>query len=159
VVIQRPVVLQLPYPLSANRYWRPVPVKGHSMIVPTREALKWKEQIGWMVRAAGVTKPIVGRVHVDIQLYPPRPEDWALRTRKDPECWDDTVRCIDLDNARKVLMDAFNGIVFTDDSRIWKDSGERMEPDGVARTIVTITPLPKRFNPQAQLLEMAQANN
>ena len=33
-----PITLTLPYPLSANRYWRQVIIKGHAISVPTKES-------------------------------------------------------------------------------------------------------------------------
>jgi crossover junction endodeoxyribonuclease RusA len=123
------IVLHLPYPLSANKYWRPVHVGGHISIVPTKDAKNFREQITWLARAAGVVKPIAGRVEVALQLYPNRPQDWQKRMRKEGATWADSVMCIDLTNAEKVLLDALNGVVFEDDKRIWKYSAQRMEPD------------------------------
>lgn len=134
-------VITLPYPLSANRYWRPVIIKGHSMIVPTKEAKAFKSDIAWRVRAAGIREPIAGRVHIDIELYPALPQDHAKRKRADPMNWDDDIRCIDLDNARKVLYDAFKGVLFADDKWVWSDSAKRMEPIGVACVRVEIKPI------------------
>lgn len=156
-----PIVLTLPYPVSANRYWgeRMVPGKGtrpgfvQRYITP--DARAYREQVAWHARAAGLRQPFPGRVFVGLQLYPHRPQDWATRMRKLGANWDDSVQCIDLDNARKVLLDALNGIAFVDDSRIWRDSGERMEPDGEARVVVTITPIAMPASPQADLLGAA----
>lgn len=147
--------LVLPYPLSANRYWRPVPIGGHITIVPTKEAKAYKADVVALALRAGVRKPFVGRVKVDLQLFPQRPQDWQKRVRLDPLTWDDTVRCIDLDNARKVLYDALKGVAFEDDSRIFEDTGRRMEPDGEARVVVTITPLALAAHPQGDLLGAA----
>lgn len=119
----------------------------------TQEAKRYKETVGWMLQAAGVRRPLAGRVAVDIKLYPHRPLDWAKRAKADPLYWADTVQRLDLDNARKVLNDALKDIAFGDDKCIWKDSGEVMEPDGrEACIVVTITPLVKA-NPQASILE------
>ncbi len=149
------IVLTLPYPLSANKYWRPVTINGHVTIVPTKEAKAWKESAAWRAKAQGLRAPILGRVSVFIALYPQRPQDWAKRVAKDPLFWDDTVRCLDLDNAKKVLYDALEGVAFTNDSRVFIDGGERMEPDGEARMVVTITPYVREVNPQADLLGAA----
>ena len=137
------IQLVLPYPISANRYWRTFMPKGFKAPVTTlsKEAREYKASVGWMAKAAGIRQPIAGRVQVDIKLYPARPQDWVKRARENPETWDDTVQCIDLDNARKVLYDALKGIAFDDDKFVRKDSGERMEPDGEARVVVTITPI------------------
>ena len=141
-----PITMTLPYPLSANRYWasRVIMVKGKPMptVYVTSEAKTYKEDVAWRCKLAGIPRPLVGRVQVHIQLFPNRPADWMKRARKDPECWDDTVQCIDLDNARKVLYDALKGVAFDDDKWVRKDSAERMEPDEHgARVVVTITPL------------------
>lgn len=150
------ITLTLPYPLSANKYWRPVIINGHSMIVPTKEAKAFKTEIAWLCKAAGIIKPMAGRVAVSYVLYPQRPQDWQKRMRTDGPAWDDNVRCIDLDNAQKVLLDAFKGVVFDDDKWVRKIIAERAEPDGEARVVVTITPL-AAAKPQAALFEGAAA--
>lgn len=141
------ITLTLPYPISANRYWgeRIVPARNgkpafvHRYVTP--EARAYREQVAWHAKAAGVRQPLKGRVFVGLQLYPHRPLDWATRMRKHGEAWEDSVQCIDLDNARKVLLDALNGVAFEDDGRIWGDGGERMEPDEHgSRVVVTIRP-------------------
>jgi crossover junction endodeoxyribonuclease RusA len=38
--------------------------------------------------------------------------------KKDLMHWDDTVQCIDLDNAQKIMFDALQGTVFGDDKNI-----------------------------------------
>lgn len=150
----RQITLTLPYPLSANKYWRPVVIKGHAMIVPTKEAKAFKTEIGWLCKAAGITKAITGRVAVSYQLYPKLPQDWQKRMRVDGATWDDSVLCIDLDNAQKVLLDAFKGVVFEDDKWVRKIVAERMEPDGEARVVVTITAIAVE-QPQVALFEGA----
>ena len=135
------VALVLPYPCSANRYWRPVSIGKHITIVPTKEAKDYRKAVAGLCAAAGVRSPIKGRVQVGLQLYPHRPLDWAARQRKFGDDWDDTVQCIDLTNAEKVLLDALNGVAYEDDKRIFRYSAERMEPDGQARVVVTIRPI------------------
>jgi len=141
--VNRSITLVLPYPISANRYWRTFMPKGFKAPVTTlsSEAKEYKKQVAKIVHAAGIIAPIDGRVAVDVALYPHRPQDWQRRARKDPECWDDDVQCIDLDNANKVLLDSLKGLVFNDDKWVRKLFGERMEPDGEARVVVTITGL------------------
>ncbi|WP_186187899.1 RusA family crossover junction endodeoxyribonuclease [Burkholderia gladioli] len=135
------LTVKLPYPISANRYWRPVNVGKHITIVPTKEAKAFKAEVGFLLKAAGVREPFPHRVHIHIDLYPHRPQDWQTRQRKLGATWDDTVQCIDIDNARKVLYDAFKGVAIVDDKWIWSDSATRREPDGEARVVVTITPI------------------
>jgi crossover junction endodeoxyribonuclease RusA len=147
------IKLVLPYPISANRYWRSFVPRGHQRAIVTLsdEAKSYKQQVGWMCKAAGIKQPIIGRVHIDIQLYPKRPQDWAKRAAKRPDSWDDDVQCLDLDNVNKVLFDAIKGIAIEDDKWVRRLTSERMEPDGEARVVVTIRPL-QVATPQAALI-------
>lgn len=131
--------LTLPYPLSANRYWRPVKLGPRISIVPTKEAKAFRAEIAAACHDQGVRAPITGRVHIDVKLYPSRPLDWQKRVRKEGASWDDTVRCIDIDNANKVLLDALKDVAIEDDKWVRKLTSERMEPDGEARVVVTIS--------------------
>lgn len=135
------LTVTLPYPISANRYWTSFLLGKRIMTAPSKEAKAFKAEVAVMLREAGVREPITGRVHVHIDLYPQRPLDWQKRMRKDGAAWDDSVRCLDIDNARKVLYDALNGIAIEDDAWIWSDSATRKEPDGEARVVLTITPI------------------
>ncbi len=152
------IVLTLPYPISANRYWRSFVPRGHARAIVTLsdEAKAYKEQVNLLAWQQGVRAPLEGRVRVDIALYPHRPLDWARRAKRDPEGWADGVQCIDLDNARKVLYDALKGVAFDDDKWVHADGAQRMEPDEQgARVVVTISTLPKRVKAQNDLLEAA----
>lgn len=138
------LTVTLPYPISANRYWasrtvKPRSGKSFTTTYVTPEAKAYKEQVGWLLRAAGVKAPITGRVAIAYTLYPHRPLDWQKRQQKLGAAWDDTVQCIDLDNAQKVLLDALKGIAFEDDAWVRRILAERVEPDGEARVVVTIT--------------------
>lgn len=70
--------LTLPYPLSSNKYWRPVRIGKQITIVPTAEAKSFKSELAWLCRKAGIKKPFTGRIELCIKLYPKRPLD-ALR--------------------------------------------------------------------------------
>jgi crossover junction endodeoxyribonuclease RusA len=148
------ITLVLPYPVSANVYWRSFVPRGHSRAIVTLsdEAKAYKAEVGWRIKAAGVRQPIAGRVAIGVQLYPQRPQDYAKRMRRDPLAWDDDVRCIDLDNVNKVLMDALKGLAIDDDKWVRRIVSERMEPDGEARVVVTITPLALPASPQLELV-------
>lgn len=148
----RTITLTLPYPLSANRYWRPVPIGKHITIVPTKEAKEYKKSVAWLALAQGIRAPIDGRVEFHVKLYPNRPQDWQKRQRQHGAAWDDTVRCIDLDNANKVLLDALKGVAIVDDGWVRRIVAERMEPDaGEARVVVSIISLATE-QPQVDLL-------
>lgn len=148
--MQPAVTLRLPYPISANDYWSSRVARskktGKNIVLTyvTTEAAAYKKEVGWMAKAAGIHAPMQGPVQVHIRVFPQRPLDWAKRAQKDPDGWTDSIRCIDLDNARKVLYDALKGIAFEDDKWIKRDSGEICEPDEHgARVEVTIRPIIK----------------
>lgn len=145
----------LPYPISANRYWKSFPLNGRTMTAPSAEAKAYKREVGWILRAAGVIEPIPGRVKVHIDLYPKRPQDWQTRMRKLGANWDDGVQCLDVDNARKVLYDALKGIAIVDDKWIWSDSARRCVPDGEARVVLTIMPLSANEGPAQREFDLA----
>lgn len=150
-----PIVLTLPYPISANDYWQPVHVpakrgsggRGHISIVPTKEARAFRTEIAWRARAQGVRQALAGPIEVTLQLFPHLPKDWARRVKTDPLWWDLTVQCIDLDNAQKVLWDSLKNVAFTDDRMIRKATSEICVPDGASRVVVTIRPY-ERDHPQ-----------
>lgn len=130
------IELTLPYPISANRYWKAVTIPGRTMMVPSKEAKDYRERVGWIAKASGIRAPIAGRVALSIALYPQRPQDWARRARLNPMAWDDDVRCIDLDNANKVLLDALKGVAIEDDKWVRRLTSERMEPDEQGARVV-----------------------
>lgn len=134
--------LILPYPVSANRYWRHVMMRGHAVTLLSREAKAYKAEIQQRAMLAGIRKPLDGRVSLSLELYPERPKDWAKRSQARPDDWDDTVRCMDLGNCEKVLSDALNGIAWNDDSQIREMTKRRMAPDECgARVVVRFRPI------------------
>ncbi|MFY2845630.1 RusA family crossover junction endodeoxyribonuclease [Achromobacter ruhlandii] len=141
------VLLTLPYPISANRYWasRTVTPRGKPAFTSTYvtpEAKTYKAQVQKLALVAGVRKPIAGRVRVEFTLYPNRPQDWQKRMRKEGAAWDDTVQCLDLDNAQKVVLDSLKDVVFQDDAWVREISARRAEPDEFgARLVAVVTPL------------------
>lgn len=123
-----------------------------AMTYVTPEAKAFKAEVQRIARIAGVCAPIVGRVQLEIWLYPHRPQDWQKRQRQLGAAWDDSVQCIDLDNATKVLLDAMKDVVMADDKFVFRIASQRMEPDDQpARVVVRVTAIssPK---PQAELL-------
>jgi len=138
--------LQLPAPVSSNRYWRTriVTPRGGEPFVSTyvsAEAKQFKETVGWLARQAGVRAPLGGHIAIEYVLHPKRPQDWRTRARKDPIGWEDTVQCIDLDNATKVLLDALTGIVIEDDRwvrRILAERGAPVQDGGIVLRVAQI---------------------
>lgn len=132
------IVLTLPYPISANVYWRATVRAGHAATYVSPKAQQYRDQVAWICKAKGIRQPIAGRVEIAVQLYPHRPLDWARRVRKQGQEWDDSVMCLDLDNANKVLLDSIKGIVIQDDKWVRKLSSERMVPDGEGRVVLYV---------------------
>lgn len=137
------IELTLPYPVSANRYWRTVWPNGARCPVTTvsAQARAYRTQVRRLALEAGVSHPFSGRVGVSFVLFPRRPSDWKRRAKADPVHWDDSVQCIDLDNAQKILFDALEGVAFSDDAQVRRIAGKRAVPDGQARVEVCIEPL------------------
>lgn len=151
-----PLTMKLPYPVSANRYWRKLPLRGQKgareIMVVSDEGKAYKDDIGWRVKSYGVTAPVSGRVKLDVQLFPKRPLDWAKRAGDNPLFWDDEVARIDADNVPKVLFDALKGVLFNDDFWVFKFGVEIMEPIGEAHVLVHFDRYVRMRDPQGSLL-------
>lgn len=106
-------MLMLPYPPSANRYWRH---SGHA-IYRSEDAESFVEEVQW-IAVAQKMRPLAGPVAVELRLHPVRPKDWAKREAENPHLWQLDVRRIDVDNCAKVLLDALQGIAFENDRQI-----------------------------------------
>lgn len=108
------VTLNLPYPVSANRYWRSFVPKGHkrAIVVPSDEAKSYRTECGWIAKAAGVRAPVTTPLEAQFLLFTP------------------TRAYMDIDNALKVAVDALKGVVYEDDRQIWRIEIERMQPGG-----------------------------
>lgn len=147
------ITATFPAPVSANVYWRTRVVKGVAMTYVSKEAQQFKAAVASVLLAAGVSKPMAGRVAVEVWMYPHRPQDWAKRQRKLGAGWDDSVRAIDLDNAIKVTLDAMKGLAFEDDVWVRRIAAQRMEPDERgARVVVRVSQIETQ-QPQGDLLE------
>ena len=94
--------LVLPYPVSANRYWR---VFG-GRVVHSAEARSYRNVV--QIKARGVT-PLEGPVSVHVALCPGMTaKGVASKTR------------LDLDNCLKVALDALQGVAFSNDKQVVK---------------------------------------
>lgn len=103
--------------------WRSYVPKGwtRAIVTLTPEAKAYKQQVGWIAKAAGA-RPLSGPVEVRICLVP------ANRV------------CMDLSNCWKVAEDALNGIMWDDDAQVYRIVAERLAPDGKARLEVEALP-------------------
>jgi len=125
------VKLVLPYPVSANRYWRTVvaqrrdgPKKPRALTFVSEEAKAFKSECAWRAKAAGFREPLAGTVELRVRLVP--------KNRV----------CMDLDNALKVTIDALKGIVYGDDAQVYRIVADRADPDPAgARLEIEILPL------------------
>lgn len=135
------VTLRLPYPISANVYWRSFVPKGHQRAIVTLSdaAKKYKRDAHQLAMLAGVRAPLQGRVALSITLHPRCPKDAAKRARLQPHTWEDTVQCIDLDNALKVTIDCLKGVVIEDDKWVWSIVAERGAPIDGGAVVVVVT--------------------
>jgi crossover junction endodeoxyribonuclease RusA len=88
------MTITLPYAPSANRYWR----KWRGRIVKSDEARQYQHDAGNLARQAGV-ELLTGAVGLELRFYRPQ-------------------RRGDLDNRLKVLVDALQGVLYTDDKQV-----------------------------------------
>lgn len=85
----------LPYPPSANRYWRNV--RGRTL--KSREARRYAVECQWLARAESDGALLQGEVAVTLRLYRPSKRG-------------------DLDNRIKVVLDALQGVAYADDKQV-----------------------------------------
>ncbi|ENS9376478.1 TPA: RusA family crossover junction endodeoxyribonuclease [Neisseria gonorrhoeae] len=98
----RVIRLILPYPVSANRYWR----IWRNRAVRSAEAAAYKETVRRIAQGAGAM-PSEGFVAVRLRLIPKANKDGGANK---------TV--IDLDNALKVTLDALQGVAYHNDRQV-----------------------------------------
>lgn len=98
--------LILPYPVSANRYWR----IWRNRAVRSAEAAAYKETVRRIAQEAGAM-PSEG--FVAVRLIPKANKDGSANK---------TV--IDLDNALKVALDALQGIAYHNDRQVRRIAAE-----------------------------------
>jgi len=104
----------LPYPPSANRYWRNV----NGRMVVSADARAYKEEVGWMIRPR-VKDPLAGEVYVKVRIFRPR-------------------RSGDLDNTLKVLLDSLKGLIYLDDDQIVEIRANRFDDKANPRAEITV---------------------
>lgn len=100
--------LILPYPVSANRYWR----IWRNRAVRSAEAAAYKETVRRIAQEAGAM-PSEGFVAVRLRLIPKANKDGSANK---------TV--IDLDNALKVALDALQGVAYHNDRQVRRIAAE-----------------------------------
>jgi Holliday junction resolvase RusA-like endonuclease len=106
--------LTLPYPPSANAYWRTW--KGRILV--SAEARKYKQGVRLRALTAGV-RPMSGPVMVALGVYRPR-------------------KTGDLDNTLKVLLDSLCGVAFEDDAQVVELHAIRFDDRANPRVSVSV---------------------
>ncbi len=100
--------LILPYPVSANRYWR----IWRNRAVRSAQAEAYRETVRRIAQEAG-EMPSEGSVAVRLRLIPKANKDGSA-----------SKTVIDLDNALKVALDALQGIAYHNDRQVRRIAAE-----------------------------------
>lgn len=118
--------LKLPYPISANRYWR----HSGSITHVSSEAKAYKRVVALAAKYAGVT-PCSGVVAVDITFHPKTTKSGAANKQR-----------LDLDNVLKVTLDALQGVAYQNDSQvnyITADVGQAIDGGGLSVQVRSVS--------------------
>ena len=108
----------LPYPPTANLYWR----VWRGRPVKSTEARRYQEEARRSATSQGM-RPLSGDVSVSLRVYRPR-------------------RIGDLDNAQKVLLDALKGVAYEDDRQVTEIHAIRLDDKERPRVEVVVRPVP-----------------
>lgn len=109
--------LILPYPPSANTYWRSI---GRGRVILSREARAYKRTVALI---HSKVKPLQGYLKLTMSVYRP-------------------LKRGDLSNRIKVLEDALNGIAYVDDDQIVEIHALRLDDKENPRVEVEVTEIP-----------------
>jgi len=116
--------LKLPYPVSANRYWKTRAVKNFAQTYLSKEAKDYRRQV---IRIAADFRVVQGDVSIGLVLAP--------RLTKKNEA---SKVLIDLDNSIKVTLDALIGVVYVDDKQVKRITAEYGQPEEGGALYVTV---------------------
>lgn len=119
------MIIDLPYPPSANRYWRIF----RNRAVPSKDATAYKRAV--RSRCCSL-RPVGGKIAVSVTLRPKLTK--AGKASK---------VIIDLDNCLKVALDALQGIAYHNDAQvveIFARYGEPVEAGGLTIEVRSIEP-------------------
>lgn len=111
----------LPYPPTANLYWRVV----RGIVVKSRAARDYQHRVKCALGTDDLPDPLSGPVVVYASLFRPR-------------------RRGDLDNTLKVLLDALKGVAFVDDDQVVEIHAIRLDDKANPRAEVRIEPQESR---------------
>jgi crossover junction endodeoxyribonuclease RusA len=114
------VTIELPWPPSANRYWR----MWQGRMVVSSEARQYKLDVAARARLAGL-RPTDNPVCISLDLYRP-----AKRG--------------DLSNRIKIVEDALQGVAYHDDSQVIELHARRFDDKKNPRVEITISSMPNK---------------
>lgn len=120
------ITLRLPYPISANKYWRTRVVGKVAMTYVSPEAQAFKQQAALLAKCAGV-KVKDCAMQISLTLHP-----------KLTKAGESSKVCLDIDNCIKVMLDAFNGVAWVDDKQVRRlvaQYGEPIKDGGMTVTV------------------------
>lgn len=112
------VCLTLPYPPSANRYWRSVVIGGMVRVLVSSEARSYKKRCA-TIAAMTCKVPMTGPLHMSIKVFRPMKRG-------------------DLSNRIKVVEDSLQGVVFHDDDQMVGIEASRHDDKGSPRVEVLV---------------------
>lgn len=115
-------MIQLPHPVSANRYWRTF----RNRTVRSAEANKYRKDAQFAFLLANGRKHD-GPVRVAILFHPRANKDGSASKSR-----------LDIDNVIKVALDALNGLAYNDDKQIVAVSAEIAAPVPYGGLTVTV---------------------
>lgn len=119
------IELKLPYPVSANRYWRTAVVNGRARTYRSKDANDYRCAAQWIAKEKRV-KPHDGDYKIILRVHP------RLTVSKTA-----SKVCVDLDNALKVALDALQGVLYHDDKQVKELSVSYGQPiTGGALTVI-----------------------
>jgi crossover junction endodeoxyribonuclease RusA len=127
-------MILLPYPPSLNRAYR----NFRGRMVKSSVASTYFDLVAKLARQHGIELH-TGPVAVDVELCPPKPNDWEKRKAKDPNAALQ-VRRIDLDNALKVCLDSLQGVAYNNDKQITALMVRLGEPVSQGAMTVMVSP-------------------
>lgn len=113
----------LPYPVSANRYWK----SFRGRMVVSKEAVEYKARVATIFRMVGQPLIEAGPVAAHILLHPRLTKKGVASLTR-----------LDLGNTEKVVSDALNGVAWKDDKqlvRILLEIADPIEGGGVSISV------------------------
>ena len=104
--------------------------KARGRMYPPDKTAHWENVVKDRALSCGLEEPIDGAISLQLDFYFSRPK--SAKNRKYPH-----VRP-DIDNLSKLIMDAVNGVIWTDDARVCRKVSEKHYTDDVRQVGVRV---------------------